>query len=160
MNYHALISETEDELTEFEKKQKLVQFQKRIHFLQYLKNGAAKTQARAGEMVGWKLRYSQHLWKLYRTGGIEKLLEKPRHYPLAKLSSRQIAELQSYLREFGASTLDEAGNYIKQAFGVSYTRGGVSILCRRLRIKLKTARPSNEKKDEAEVIEYKKTLAR
>jgi transposase len=99
------------------------------------------------------------MWRLYRKGGIEKLLEKPRRYALAKLSSRQICELQNYLREFGAETLDEVGNYIHASFDVSYTRGGLSIFCRRLRIRLKTARPSNEKKQEAAVAAYKKTLA-
>ena len=99
------------------------------------------------------------MWQLYREGGIEKLLEKPRRYRMAKLSSRQIAQLQNYLREFGASTLDEVGNYIHGAFGVSYTGSGLSIFCRRLRIRLKTARPSNENKQEAAVLADKKTLA-
>jgi transposase len=159
MDYNALISETEDELKELEKRQKLVQFQKRIHFLWCLKSGAAQTQQLAGEQVGWKLRYSQSMWKLYRDGGITKLADVPRRYRLAKLSSCEIARLQSYLREFGASSLDEMGNYIRTAFGVSYTRGGLSLFCRRMRIKLKTARPSNERKDEAQVAAYKKTLA-
>lgn len=159
MNYDTLITETEAELEALEKQQKLVQFQKRIHFLRCLKNRTAQTQVAAGEMVGWKLRYSQQMWKLYCEGGRPKLLEKPRRYALAKLSSRHISELQNYLREFGAETLDEVGDYIRAAFGVQHTRGGLSIFCRRLRIKLKTARPSMEQKNEAEVIEYKKTLA-
>ncbi|MGI8493861.1 MAG: winged helix-turn-helix domain-containing protein [Pyrinomonadaceae bacterium] len=45
------------------------------------------------------------------------------------------------------------------SFGTSYTIGGVSWLFKRLKVKLKTARPSNVKKDEARVQTYKKTLA-
>lgn len=111
-----------------------------------MKSGAAETQAAAREQVGWELRYSQKMRWLYRASGIKKLLDKPRRYALAKLSSQQICELQNYLRDFGAETQDEVGSHIKQAFGVSYTRGGLSIFCRRLRIRLKTARPSNEKR--------------
>jgi len=55
--------------------------------------------------------------------------------------------------------LAEVRSVIKQSFGVRYTIGGVGQLCGRLRIKLKTARPSNIKKDVEAVQAYKKTLA-
>jgi len=76
-----------------------------------------------------------------------------------KLSSVEMGRLQNYLTEFGAADLAEARSVIEQSFGVRYTIGGVSRLCRRLRIKLKTARPSNVKKDVGAVQAYKKTLA-
>ena len=51
----------------------------------------------------------------------------------------------------------EIQSYLETACGISYSLGGVSDLCIRLQIKLKTARPSNYAKDEAAVATYKKT---
>jgi len=86
-------------------------------------------------------------------------MRKPERYGSGKLSSQEIARLQSYLREFGAGSLSEAGSLIEQMFGVKYSESGVCVLIQRLRIKLKTARPTSLKKDERAGVEYKKTLA-
>jgi len=160
MNYAALISETDEELKRVEKKQKLVQFQNRIRFFLVLKSGDARTQAEAGAQVGWKLRQSQKIWRLYGAGGLAEVLRKPQRWGFGKLSSHEIAGLQNYTAQFGAASLTEVRAYLEQACGVSYTIGGVSALCGRLKIKLKTARPSNAKKDMVKVEAYKKTLGR
>jgi hypothetical protein len=75
MNYADLITETVTELSKVEKAQKLVAKQKRVQFLRHLKTGEATTQAQAGGMVGWKLRYSQSIWQSYRRGGLARLLD-------------------------------------------------------------------------------------
>lgn len=159
MNYAQIISESETELERLEAEQKLVQFQKRVRFLLALKTGEAKTQEAAGKIVGWQKRQSQKIWALYRTGTMCQVLRKPERYGLGKLSSREIARLQNYLREFGAGSLSEAGSLIERMFGVKYSESGVCVLFQRLRIKLKTARPTNIKKDERAAAAYKKTLA-
>ncbi len=96
----------------------------------------------------------------HRECGLTGVLEKSGRHGFGKLSSVQISRLNEYLRQFGARSLAEMQQYVREAFGVSYTIGGLSDLCIRLRIKLKTARPSNYLKDEVEVSEYKKTSAR
>lgn len=159
MNYAQIISESETELEQIEAEQKFVQFQKRVRFLLALKTGEAKTQEAAGKMVGWQKRQSQKIWALYRSGTMREVLRKPERYWLGKLSSQEMARLQSYLREFGAGSLSEAGSLIEQMFGVKYSESGVCVLFQRLRIKLKTARPTNVKKDAGGAAEYKKTLA-
>jgi len=160
MNYSELIAETEAELTGLENKQKLVQFQKRLRFLCLLKSGAAKTQAAAGAMVGWKLRQSQKIWQLYRVSGVSGVLRKNRNWQTGKLSVEQHAELSEQLAAVGgAASLGAVQSRIAEGFGKTYTIGGVAGLCRRLKIKLKTARPVNIQKDERRGAEYKKTLA-
>ncbi len=160
MNYVELIAETETELTELENKQKLVQFQKRICFLRLLKTGEAKTQAGAGQMVGWKLRNAQKIWQLYRMGGVSEVLRRNQNWQQGKLSAAERTQLSEHLASNnGAMSLMSIQSHIREAFGMCYTIGGVSDLCGRLRIKLKTARPSNEKKDEQCAAAYKKTLA-
>jgi len=158
MKYDQLIGEELEQLREIQSKQKLVQFEKRVQFLIALKSGAAKTQKAAGSQLGWQLRQSQKIWQLYREQGLAGVLEKSRRHGFGKLSSVQISRLNEYLRQFGARSLAEIQHYIQESFGINYTIGGLSDLCLRLRIKLKTARPSNYQKNEAEVLTYKKTL--
>ncbi len=158
MKYDELISESLEELSEIEKKQRLVQFEKRVQYLIWLKSGEARTQKEAVIKVGWKLRQAQKIWQIYRERGLEAVLEKTDQRGFGKLSSVEIGRLNGYLREFGARSLAEIQRYIREAFGVDYTIGGLSDLCIRLRVKLKTARPSNYQKNEAEVLRYKKTF--
>jgi len=157
MNYAQIITETDEELQRVEKKQKLVQLQNRLRFLFLLKSGAAKTQAAAGAAVGWKLRQSQKVWRLYSAGGLAEVLRQPRRWGFGKLSSHEIARLHNYTAQFGADSLTEVRDYLEQACGVRYTIGGVSALCARLKIKLKTARSANALKDVVKVEAYKKT---
>jgi transposase len=160
MKYEELIAEELEELRALEKKQKLVQFEKRVRFLMALKSGAAKTQKAAGSQVGWQVRQSQKIWQRYRERGLAGVLEKSERRGFGKLSSVEISQLNEYLREFGAQSLAEIQSYLETTCGVSYTIGGVSDLCIRLQIKLKTARPSNYAKDERAVSRYKKTSLR
>ncbi len=160
MNYAQMITETDEELKRVEKKQKLVQLQNRIRFLLLLNSGVARTQAEAGAAVGWKLRQSQKIWRLYSVGGLAAVLHQPQRWGFGKLSSLEIARLHNYTAQFGANSLTEVRDYIEQSCGVNYTIGGVSALCGRLKIKLKSARPSNAKKDMVKVEAYKKTLGR
>ena len=156
MNYPELISQSADDLKQLEKEQKLVQFQKRVRFLWLLKTSPATAQKQAAEQVEWKLRQAQKIWSLSRDKGLAGVIEKRRQRGFGKLSSQQIAQLQNYLREFGADSLDEVRNYLQSSFGVNYQRSGVCELLARLKVKLKTARPSNYQKDEAAVENFKK----
>ena len=161
MNYAELITETDAELTELADKQKLVQYQRRMRFLWLLKTRAATTQQAAGEQVGWKLRQSQKMWQWYRAGGVAKLLDQSKKWQTGKLSRAEQAEFKQQLAAAGGvESLEWGRRQIKERFGVEYSIGGVSDLCARLQIKLKTARPVNIKRDEVRAAEYKKTLAR
>ncbi len=159
MNYAEIITEEVEELQQLLKREKAARYEKRVRFLYLLKTNQAKTQKAAGEQVGWKLRNAQKIWQQYRDAGLAAVLEKPRKDSLGNLSSLQMSRLLRYLSEFGFGTLEEAQSYIIESFGISYTIGGVSWLFKRLKVKLKTARPANIKKDTRRVETYKKTLA-
>ncbi|MDQ3179574.1 MAG: winged helix-turn-helix domain-containing protein [Acidobacteriota bacterium] len=58
----------------------------------------------------------------------------------------------------GFGSQREAGEYLRQEFGVVYTQQGISVLFQRLKIKAKVLRPANVKADVQEQAEYKKTL--
>jgi len=157
MNYEKLINESVSQLEVVEQKQRLVRNEKRIQFLKFLKSGEAKTQAKAGGKVGWKLRQSQKIWRIYRKEGLVGVLAKTDSRGLGKLSAVEMSRLNSYLTEFGAKSLAEIQSYLKDSFGVSYRIGGLRDLCVRLKIKLKTARPRNYRQNQGEVETYKKT---
>ncbi|MDQ3714028.1 MAG: hypothetical protein M3388_17675 [Acidobacteriota bacterium] len=124
MKYDELIDEELEELRALEKKQKLVQFEKPIQFLIWLKSGEAKTQKAAGGKVRWKVRQSQKIWQRYRERGLEGVLAKSERRGFGKLSSVEISQLNEYLREFGARSLAEIQQYVRDSFGVNYTIGG------------------------------------
>lgn len=160
MDYAEIINESVEQLQMQARKQKKALYEKRFRFLILLKGGKAKTQKDAGEMVGWKLRYSQKIWQMYQEQGLVGLAEKEQAGSFRNLSSHEIAHLLGYMNEFGFDSLEEAGKHIEQAFGVSYTISGVSWLFKRLKVKLKTTRPSNTDKDQERADTYKKTSHR
>jgi transposase len=57
-----------------------------------------------------------------------------------------------------ASQLQEVQAFLQAAFGVKYSLSGISKLFTPLKIKLKTGRPSNVRKDPAAEEAFKKTL--
>lgn len=102
MKYVGLISDTLEDLGQIEKKQKLVQFEKRLRFLILLKSGDAQTQKEAGSKVGWQLRQSQKIWRIYRERSLARVLEKTERRGFGKLSSVETGRLNGHLREFRA----------------------------------------------------------
>ena len=78
---------------------------------------------------------------------------------MGKRSYIQITGLQSFLRDATLPlTQQQIADWIKDSFGVEYRQSGLSKLFQRLKIKLKTGRPSNSRKDEAGAEAFKKTL--
>lgn len=157
MDYEKLIKESAEDLLELEQKQKQAMLRDRVRFVRLLKTGQAKSQRLAGEQISLKERQSQRLWHTYRQKGMEGLLAYPYQGTFGKLSTQQLSQLRTYLKSDSVDTLHQAQSYIQDAFGVSYTIGGISVLFTRLKIKLKTGRPSNIRQNQAEREAFKKT---
>jgi len=156
MNYADKISESVEELDRLSAQQKLTLRRDRIQFLIGLKNGY--TQAQAGAQIGIKLRQSQKLWRIYRSGGLAALLVENRKTYLGKLSWAQISRLRSFLLTDQADTLRSVQSWLANNEQVHYSLGGISLLFKRLKIKLKTGRPSNVRQDKQGREDFKKTL--
>ena len=157
MNYEKLIKESVEELLKLEQRQKHAMLRDRIRFVKLLKTGQAKSQRLAGEQIGLKERQSQRLWRTYRTKGIQGLLCYPYQGSFGKLSTHQLTLLRTYLKTDSVDTLKQAQSYLQDAFGADYSLGGVSMLFDRLKIKLKTGRPTNVRQNPAEKEAFKKT---
>ena len=66
--------------------------------------------------------------------------------------------MRRFLLDDQAQTLADIQTYLKDRLGVSYTIGGLSDLCKRLKIKLKTGRPVHVHQPPGAIEEYKKNL--
>jgi transposase len=155
MDYATNITETVDFLLEVEKKQSHATQRDRVRFVRLLKSGEATTQGAAGRLIGLS---EQRLWKLYREQGLEGLTANHFTGYWGKLSSVQISHLRQYLFDNQAQTLADIQAYLEGSLGVSYTEGGVSDLCARLKIKPKTGRPVNVRQEPGAVETFKKNL--
>jgi transposase len=156
MNYDSKIHESIDYLLEQERKSSLSLIRDRVRFIRLLKSGEAKTQSGAGQLIGLCERQSQRLWRIYQQEGLAGLQKKPSWGYWGKLSSVQLTQLRQFLLDDQAETLADIQAYLKNNLGVSYTIGGVSDLCKRLKIKLKTGRPVNVRQQAGAIEEFKK----
>jgi transposase len=158
MNYSLLISEDVEFLQIQERLASKALVRDRIRFLRLLKTGQANTQSAAGLLIGIATRQSQRLWQTYREEGFSALLSTHYQHSFGKLSAHQLSLLLTFLRSDQASKLEDVQAFIASSFEVHYTLSGLSKLFTRLKIKYKTGRPSNVRKEAAQEEAFKKTL--
>ncbi|CAN5620412.1 hypothetical protein BH24ACI1_BH24ACI1_26260 [soil metagenome] len=156
MNYQVVISESSDYLRQLERATKDLKARDRVRFIRLLKIGKATTQAQAGALIGVQERQSQRLWKQYRTAGLSALCQNNYAGGQAKLGAVAQANLRERLQNDDIHTLEKARVCLQAEFGVDYTVGGVSYLFKRMKVKLKTGRPTNVKQDKEQREEFAK----
>lgn len=156
MNYATKIPEELDFLLQAEKQRGSALDRDRIRFLRLLKSGQCATQAQAGVAIGLGERQAQRLWKTYQQAGLQGLMSQPARRGWGKLSSFQITQLRQFLLADQAQTQADIQAYLKANFQVSYTIGGISHLCKRLKIKHKTGRPVNVRQQPGAIEFFKK----
>lgn len=160
IDYFKAIKETLQELLEREREQSKAFVRDRIRFLRLLKSGSCSSQGKAGELIGLRPRSSQRLWNQYRVGGLKALLIYPYQGTSCRLSKEQRRQLNAHLAGDQVQFLHEAKEYIQEQFGVCYSTSGVHRLFGRLKVKKKTGRPSNYRKDEKGAEDFKKSFLR
>jgi len=160
MKYTDKITESAEFLLESEKKRGSALDRDRCRFLRLLKTGECKSQATAGAAIGLCERHAQRLWQTYRRQGFEGLMHKPPRRGFGKLTAQQISHLRQFLHDDQAQTLEHIQDYLLGSLGVEYTIGGISDLCKRLKIKRKSGRPVNIRQKPGAVEFFKKTSAR
>jgi transposase len=158
INYQEVIKESVEALLSLEKKQTNARLRDRLRFIRLLKEGTVTTQVEAGAIIGLKRRQSQKLWQLYKQEGLSSLVKTGYKGSWAKLDSVQQARLLQRLDRDDLSTQQQVINWIKAEMGISYSQSGLSLLLARLKVKLKTGRPVNVRKDEAGEKAFKKTF--
>lgn len=160
IDYRSVITESEEELLLLERQQSHVKSQDRIKFIRLLKSELCQTQEEAGRCIGVKRTQSQQVWRDYMAGGINQLIKSPMKRGFGKLSSHQLSLLRARLSSHDICTQVQLKEWLVCQFNVHYTQAGISSLLKRLKIKLKTGRPSNVRKDEQAEKAFKKTSHR
>lgn len=156
MNYVDKITQELAVLQTAEKQQTKAQLRDYVRFLRLLKSGECTTQIQAANQVNLSLRQAQRLWKRYHHQGFEALIEDRQSTYIGKLSTTQISRLRQFLLDDQAQTLADIQAYLVGSLGVNYTIGGVSDLCKRLKIKRKTGRPVNLRQQPGAIAFFKK----
>lgn len=154
--YSELIAESAEELLRLEKAQRLSYLRDRLRFLRFLKTGHARSQGEAGSLIGLKQRQSQNIWKKYQEQGLGYFTEPRVNQHWGKLSSHQISQVLQYLDQDGVKTQNEVQSYIADNFGEQFTQAGIHYLFKRLKVKLKTGRPSNIRQDKMGKEDFQK----
>jgi transposase len=156
IDYSKAIKESGAELLDLERKEHHSLLRDHVRFLRLLKTGVCHTQAEAGRFIGLKPRASEKLWKKYREGGIKAFVRYPYQGTKGKLTGEQKGKLAEALQQDKVQTLAEGKTYIQEQFGTTYTVGGVHYVFKQMRIKKKTGRPANVRKDKAGAERFKK----
>lgn len=158
MNYLILIKEDLANLQLLEKQQTNAQFRDYVRFLRLLKAGEETTQIGAAKQVNLSLRQAQRVWKKYREQGLESLIKPRISTYIGKLSTTQMSHMRRFLLDDQAQTLADIQTYLQDRLAISYTIGGISDLCKRLKIKPKTGRPVHAHQPPGAVEDYKKNF--
>ena len=156
LDYASLIQESCEELVYLEKTHQKSYLRDRIRFLRFLKEGRVKSQSDSGALIGLSARQSKNLWLKYKEEGISYFIQPRVNQNWGKLSSIQISRLLEHLDKDTTLTQGQVQKYIADNFGASLSQPGVHYLFKRLKVKLKTGRPSNIRKDEQASEVFKK----
>lgn len=156
MDYGTQIIETLAELQQLEKQQTNAIHRDHVRFIRLLKDRTASTQQQAAQCINLSLRQGQRLWRMYHQQGLAALIAPPKAAYIGKLSFTQISQLRQFLLDDQAQTLADIQAYLAGNQGVKYTIGGLSDLCKRLGIKLKTGRPVHYRQAPGAIEAFKK----
>lgn len=156
LNYDEMVKESVADLRVLHHKQSNSLFRRRLQFLMLLKSGKCCSQAKAGALIGIKQRASEKLWRLYQTQGVEGLVRLPDKGRPAKLTEEAKADLQEQLDQSRVATLKQACLFVAQTHGIVLTEVAMHYYFKREKIKKKTGRPTNIRKDNKGEERFKK----
>jgi len=158
MNYADKITQNLDDLLLLEKQQTKARLRDYVRLLRLLKAAQAKSQQHAADQLNLSLRQVQRLWQRYQKQGVDDLIQS-RYVPYwGKLSATQLSQLRAFLLTDQAQTLASIQTFLADAFAIHYTMGGISDLCKRMKIKPKQGRPVNIRQEPGAVEAFKKSL--
>lgn len=159
LDYPNEISEEQETLEGLYRRQTRTLPRRRLRFLILLKSGQCTSQGQAGVLIGIKQRAAEKLWALYRSRGVEGLLEKPHSGRSHKLQPHMHQALEEELDRDGIQTLQGACEFVRQRFGITLHLSTMGQYFKRRGIKKKTGRPAHIHKDEAGLERFKKKFS-
>lgn len=153
------ITESLAELKELLSAQKSGKTKERLQVLYWLKSGLSQSVDELATRVGHHRTTVSRWLSLYRTGGINKLLNIKKSTGRKPMLDQEIEKcLVEELKEpEGFTGYEEVQKWLKAFFGVEMSYTGVHKMVRyRLKAKLKVPRPSHIKQRKGAIEEFKK----
>lgn len=155
------ITETVEELHQLLKQQKTVSTREKIQALYLLQSKQVKTVKKLAEILGRPRITLQRWLKLYREGGLSRLLEQKKSPGRPKIIQEEIREelKQELADPQGFKSYEEIRTWIRAVAGIEVSYKVVHDTVRyQMKAKLKVPRPVNIKKEEKAEEEFKKKL--
>jgi len=141
--------ESADELLRRYKQEQNVYRRVRLQALWLLRQGKPMTEV--SEIVGMSYGTMKRWGALYRSGGLQEVLEKipghQSHGSPSYLSAEQLRALEEQAKTGAFKTIWDAIDWVKKEYGVEYTYQGMWSVFQRLRMKRKRPRPQAVKAD-------------
>lgn len=156
LNYEEAVKEGLEELRVLHRRQQRPLARRRLQFLLLLKSGKCSSQTKAGALIGLKARASEKLWKLYVEHGVEGLLRPRGGGRPPKLTQAARKDLHSELDGSRVATLKQACSFVEQTHGIVLTQAAMHYYFKQEKIKKKTGRPTNVRKDVSGEEQFKK----
>lgn len=154
--YAKSIKEDIKTLMQLELKLKNAFPRKVIQLIKILKTGKSNLKE-ASQFVGVSYRTARRYWKFYQEKGVEGIKNwKDTRKKAEKLSDKELIEV---MKKHYPTTLREAVEIIEKETGVRYSIKGLYSKFKKLKIKLKTGRPSHIKKKSSLIAPFKKMIA-
>jgi len=159
-NYKEAIRESEQQLTDLEKKLRRKPTAARIRMLRLLKSGQARSLQSCAPLIGFSRIQLTRWWKLYKDEGLQAVTTyKPRLGKQSKLSAEAFNDLKEKMRQGNIARLEDARQHLAKYWDIHYqSLNGVWWMMSKQRVKLKTGRRKNRQADAAEQERFKKTL--
>ncbi len=159
LDYGAMITESVEELQGRLKKAQRPLLRRRLRFLLLLKQNKGMSRSVAGKHLGLLPTGAEEMWQLYKSGGIDKILDYPFKGKRPYLNDEQKQWLKAELKKDCTQSLSQACTLVKKRTGVTYSVSAMHYVFKALGIKKKTGRPSHITKDEAKAVAFKKRIS-
>ena len=156
LDYTKRIKQSVAQLQQLRSKENKDLTRRRLLFLELLKSGTCCTQGDAGARIGIKQRASEELWGKYCHEGIEAIVAYPYKGRPPKLSQEAKADLQVELEQSRVSTLKQACNFVQERHDIHLSQVAMHYYFKQQKIKKKTGRPTNVRKDVEGEAAFKK----
>jgi transposase len=157
INYKELIKESVEELVVIEKKENRGRTRDRIKLLRLLKSGQYSTLKEVSKVIGITYQSGKNLLNTYKIQRIEGVTKWKYKGKTPRVSYEQLTLALDWQTQAPMS-LEQARSKINQRFNVNYCVSGIWYLFNTYKIKLKTGRPRNYRKEEEKEEGFKKTL--
>lgn len=152
------VRESTAERLAVERQQRGSAIAERVKMLRLLKTQASPSQRQVATVVGYTERQLRRWWRVYTQGGLAALLQRARPGGrVERLDATALAVLEAEMTAGRIGRLRDAQRFLAERYGVHYHGvSGLSRLCQRPKIKLKTGRRRHRQADAEAAAAFKK----